>query len=36
METKALGMEAHPGEGDMKKKFPNSRKPSHWQVCVEF
>ena len=29
-------MEAHPREGGMKKKFLNSRKPSHWQVCGEF
>ena len=29
-------MEAHLREGGMKKKFLNSRKPSHWQVCGEF
>jgi len=28
-ETKELGMEACPGEGVMKEKFPNSRKLSH-------
>ena len=34
---KELGMETHSGEGVMKEeKFPNSRKPSHWQVCGEF
>ena len=36
-ETKELGMETHPGEGIMKEeKFPNTRKPSHRQVCAEF
>ena len=35
--AKELGMETHPGEGVMKEeKFPNTRKPSHWHVCVEF
>ena len=34
--TKELGMETHPGEGVMKEEFPNSRKPSHWQICGEF
>ena len=29
-------METHPGEGVMKEQFPNSRKPSHWQICGEF
>ena len=30
-------METHPGEGVLKEeKFPHSRKPSHWRVCVEF
>ena len=30
-------METHPGEGVIKEeKFPNTRKPSHWQVCGEF
>ena len=30
-------METHPGEGVVKEeKFPNTRKPSHWQVCGEF
>ena len=30
-------METHPGEGVGKEeKFPNSRKPSHRQVCEEF
>ena len=33
---KELGMETCPGEGDMKEKFPNIRKPSHWRVCGEF
>ena len=33
---KELGMETCPGEGVLKKKFPNSRKPSHRQVCGEF
>ena len=23
-------------EGVIKEKFPNTRKPSHWQVCGEF
>ena len=36
-ETKELGMETHPGEGVVKEeKFPNTRKPSHKQVCEEF
>jgi len=36
-ETKELGMETHPGERVMEEeKFPNTRKPSHWQVCGEF
>ena len=29
-------METCPGEGVMKEKFPNTRKPSHWQVYGEF
>ena len=30
-------MESHPGKGVMKEeKFPNTRKPSHQQVCGEF
>ena len=30
-------METHPGEGVGKEdKFPNTRKPSHKQVCGEF
>ena len=30
-------METHPREGVVKEEtFPNSRKPSHWQVCGEF
>ena len=29
-------METHPGEGVMKEKFPNTRKPSNWWVCGEF
>ena len=29
-------METHPGEGVMKKKFPNSMKPSHRWVHGEF
>ena len=30
-------METHPGEGVVKEeKFPNTRKPSHQWVCVEF
>ena len=29
-------METRPREGVMKEKFPNTRKPSHWQVCGEF
>ena len=28
-------METHPREGVMK-KFPNTKKPSHWQICGEF
>ena len=28
--------ETHPGEGFVKEKFPNSRKPSHRRVCGEF
>ena len=35
-ETKELGMETHPGKGVLKEKFPNTRKPSHRQVCGEF
>ena len=35
-ETKDFRTEVHPGEGVMKEKFPNSRKPSHWWVCGEF
>ena len=35
-ETKELGMEIHPGKGVLKEKFPNTRKPSHRQVCGEF
>ena len=36
-ETKELRMETHPGEGVVKEeKFPNTRKPSHQQVCGEF
>ena len=35
--SKELGMETHHGEGVMKEeKFPNTRKPSHRQVCGEF
>ena len=33
---KSWGVEIHPGEGVMKEKFPNIRKPSHQQVCGEF
>ena len=33
---KESGMETHPREGVVKEKFPNTRKPSHWQVCGEF
>ena len=34
---KELGMVTCPGEGIGKEeKFPNSREPSHWQVCGEF
>ena len=34
---KELGTETRPGEGVVKEeKFPNTRKPSHWQVCGEF
>ena len=30
-------MESHPREGVMKEeKFPNTRKPSHQQICGEF
>ena len=30
-------METCPGEGVVKEeKFPNTREPSHWQVCGEF
>ena len=29
-------METHPGEGVMKEKYPNTRKPSHRWVCGEF
>ena len=36
-ETKDLGTETHPGEGDMKEeKFPHGSKPSHRCVCGEF
>ena len=36
-ETKELGTDTHLGEGVIKEeKFPNTRKPSHWQVCGEF
>ena len=35
-ETKELGTETHSGKGVMKEKFPNTRKPSHQQVCGEF
>ena len=35
-ETKELGMETCPGEGVLKEKFPNNRKPSHRQVYGEF
>ena len=36
-ERKELGTETRPGEGVVKEeKFPNTRKPSHWQVCGEF
>ena len=32
-----LAMETHHGEGVMnEEKFPNTRKPSHQQVCGEF
>ena len=29
-------METHPAEGVLKERFPNTRKPSHQQVCGEF
>ena len=30
-------MEIHPRKGVLKEeKFPNTRKPSHWQLCGEF
>ena len=29
-------METRPGEGVVKEKFPNTRKPSHQRVCGEF
>ena len=29
-------MATHPGKGVVKEKFPNTRKPSHQQVCGEF
>ena len=29
-------METHPGEGVLKEKFPNTRRPSHWPVCGDF
>ena len=29
-------METCPGKGVIKDKFPNTRKPSHQQVCGEF
>ena len=36
-ETKEVRTEIHPGKGVLKdEKFPNTRKPSHWQVCGEF
>ena len=36
-QTKELGMESHSGEGVVKEKFPNSRKPSHRRkFCGEF
>ena len=36
-ETKQVGMENCTGEGVVKEeKFPNTRKPSHQQVCGEF
>ena len=34
---KTVRDESCPGEGVVKEeKFPNTRKPSHWQVCGEF
>ena len=36
MRDKELGTETCPGKGVMKKKFPNSRKPSHQWDCEEF
>ena len=36
MRDKELGTETCPGKGVMKKKFPNSRKPSHQWDCGEF
>ena len=34
---KELRMKSHPREGVVKEeKFPNTRKPSYWQVCGEF
>ena len=35
-ETKELGTEIRPGEGVIKEKFPNTRKPYNWQVCGSF
>ena len=35
-EPKEIGMETHPGEGVLKEKFPNTRRPSHWRVCGEY
>ena len=36
-ETNELGMEIRPGEGVVKEeRFPNTRKPSYWQICGEF
>ena len=30
-------MDTHPRKGVLQEeKFPNTRKPSHWQVCGEF
>ena len=31
-----MGTETCPGKGVIKDKFPNTRKPSHQQVCGEF
>ena len=35
-QTKELRMETHPGEGVMKEKLPNSRKPCHRWVYGKF